>query len=99
MPPLNVTGEIHMGHALAITIEDIFVRWHRMKGEPTLWLPGTDHAGIATQIIIEKQLAEQGINKNELNREQFQEIAWKWTNNIRENISRQSKMLGASCDW
>ncbi len=99
MPPLNVTGEIHMGHALAITIEDIFVRWHRMKGEPTLWLPGTDHAGIATQIIIEKQLAEQGINKNELSREQFQEIAWKWTNNIRENISRQSKILGASCDW
>lgn len=99
MPPLNVTGEIHMGHALALTIEDIFVRWHRMKGDPTLWLPGTDHAGIATQIIIEKQLTEQGINKNDLNRDQFQEIAWKWTNNIRGNINRQSKILGASCDW
>ena len=99
MPPLNVTGEIHMGHALAMTIEDILVRWHRMKGDPTLWLPGTDHAGIATQIIIEKQLTEKGINKNELSREQFQEIAWKWTNNIRKNISRQSEILGASCDW
>jgi len=99
MPPLNVTGEIHMGHALAITIEDIIVRWHRMKGEPTLWLPGTDHAGIATQIIIEKQLSAKGYSKNDLSRDQLQEVAWEWTNSIRETISEQSKILGASCDW
>jgi valyl-tRNA synthetase len=99
MPPLNVTGVIHMGHAVALTIEDIIVRWHRMKGDPTLWLPGTDHAGIATQIIIEKQLSERGVTREEIGRKKFLEIAWQWTNDTRDNIYRQNKMLGASCDW
>ena len=99
MPPLNVTGVIHMGHAVALTIEDIFIRWHRMKGDPTLWLPGTDHAGIATQIIIEKQLSERGVSREEIGRKKFLEIAWQWTNDTRDNIYRQNKLLGASCDW
>ena len=76
MPPPNVTGELHLGHALTDTLEDIMVRWHRMKGEPTLWLPGTDHAGIATQVVTEQKLAKQGLSKNGLGREEFLKTAW-----------------------
>ena len=99
MPPSNVTGELHLGHALTATLEDIMVRWHRMKGQPTLWLPGTDHAGIATQVLVEQELAKQGLTKNDIGREEFQKAAWKWTNKSREAINHQQQILGASCDW
>ena len=99
MPPSNVTGELHLGHALTTTLEDIMVRWHRMKGEPTLWLPGTDHAGIATQVLVEQGLAKQGLSKNDIGREEFQKAAWEWTNKSREAINHQQQLLGASCDW
>jgi len=99
MPPTNVTGELHLGHALTATVEDIMVRWHRMKGEPTLWLPGTDHAGIATQVVVERQLAIQGQTKEEIGREKFTSLTWEWANKSRENIRYQHQLLGASCDW
>jgi valyl-tRNA synthetase len=99
MPPTNVTGELHLGHALTATLEDIMVRWHRMKGEPALWLPGTDHAGIATQVVVERQLAKQGRTKDEIGREEFTELTWEWANKSRGNIRRQHQLLGASCDW
>jgi valyl-tRNA synthetase len=99
MPPTNVTGELHLGHALTATLEDIMVRWHRMKGEPTLWLPGTDHAGIATQVVVERQLAGQGQTKDEIGREKFTKLTWEWANKSRENIRRQHQLLGTSCDW
>jgi valyl-tRNA synthetase len=99
MPPTNVTGELHLGHALTATLEDIMVRWHRMKGELTLWLPGTDHAGIATQVVVEWQLARQGQTKDEIGREKFAKLTWEWANKSRENIRRQHQLLGASCDW
>jgi len=99
MPPTNVTGELHLGHALTATLEDIMVRWHRMKGEPTLWLPGTDHAGIATQVVVERQLAKQGQTKDKIGREKFTELTWEWANKSRGNIRRQHQLLGASCDW
>jgi len=99
MPPTNVTGELHLGHALTATLEDIIVRWHRMKSEPTLWLPGTDHAGIATQVIVERQLARQGQTKEEIGREEFTKLIWQWANKSRDDIRRQHQLLGASCDW
>jgi valyl-tRNA synthetase len=99
MPPTNVTGELHHGHALTATLEDIMVRWHRMRGEPSLWLPGTDHAGIATQVVVERQLAEQGQTKDDIGREEFTRLTWEWANKSRENIRRQHQLLGASCDW
>jgi valyl-tRNA synthetase len=99
MPPTNVTGELHLGHALTATLEDVMVRWHRMKGEPTLWLPGTDHAGIATQVVVERQLARQGQTKDEIGRERFTKLTWEWANKSRENIRYQHQLLGASCDW
>jgi valyl-tRNA synthetase len=99
MPPPNVTGELHLGHALTATLEDIMVRWHRMKGEPTLWLPGTDHAGIATQVVVEQQLAKQGQTKEEIGREEFIKLTWEWADKSREDIRRQHQLLGASCDW
>jgi len=99
MPPTNVTGELHLGHALTATLEDIMVRWHRMKGEPTLWLPGTDHAGIATQVVVERQLARRGQTKDEIGREKFIELTWEWANKSRGSIRRQHQLLGASCDW
>ncbi len=72
-PPTNITGELHLGTALVATIEDIMIRWHRMKGEPTLWLPGIDHAGIATQVVVERQLATEGIDRHQLGRQKFLE--------------------------
>jgi len=99
MPPTNVTGELHLGHALTATLEDVMVRWHRMRGEPTLWLPGTDHAGIATQVVVERQLAKQGQTKDEIGREKFTSLTWEWANKSRENIRHQHQLLGASCDW
>jgi valyl-tRNA synthetase len=99
MPPTNVTGELHLGHALTATVEDIMVRWHRMKGEPTLWLPGTDHAGIATQVVVERQLTRQGQTKEEIGREKFTSLTWEWANKSRDDIRYQHQLLGASCDW
>jgi valyl-tRNA synthetase len=99
MPPPNVTGELHLGHALTATLEDIMVRWQRMKGDPTLWLPGTDHAGIATQVVVEQQLTKQGQTKEEIGRKNFTKLTWEWANKRREDIRHQHQLLGASCDW
>lgn len=99
MPPPNVTGKLHIGHALFITIQDILTRYHRMKGEPTLWLPGTDHAGIATQTVVEKALQKKGINRRELGREKFVEEVWKWKELYGGEITHQLRSVGASCDW
>ena len=99
MPPPNVTGELHLGHALTATLEDIMVRWHRMKGEPTLWLPGVDHAGIATQVVVEQKLAAEGLDRHKLGREKFIECVWEWVRKSRQAITYQHQRLGASCDW
>jgi len=99
MPPPNVTGELHIGHALTATLEDIMVRWHRMRGEPTLWLPGVDHAGIATQVVVEKMLAEEGIDRHQLGREKTQARIRQWAESRRQKIALQHQRLGASCDW
>ncbi|KAH9739043.1 Valine--tRNA ligase 2 [Citrus sinensis] len=99
MPPPNVTGSLHMGHAMFVTLEDIMVRYHRMKGRPTLWLPGTDHAGIATQLVVEKMLAAEGIKRVELSRDEFTKRVWEWKEKYGGTITSQIKRLGASCDW
>lgn len=99
MPPPNVTGELHVGHALTATLQDIMIRWHRMKGDPTLWLPGVDHAGIATQVMVEKQLAKEGLNRHEIGREEFLKRTWEWVGQFRGAITRQHTRLGVSCDW
>jgi len=99
MPPPNVTGELHIGHALFVTVEDIMVRWHRMLGDPTLWTPGADHAGIAGQWVVEKELRAEGLSRHDLGREAFLERVWDWMNRYRGRIREQLKVLGASCDW
>lgn len=98
IPPPNVTGVLHMGHALDGTLQDILIRYHRMSGYETLWLPGTDHAGIATQNVIEKNLREQGTNRHEIGREKFIEMAWEWAKEHKSAILNQFKRLGASFD-
>jgi valyl-tRNA synthetase len=99
MPPPNVTGELHLGHALTATIEDILTRWHRMLGDVTLWLPGTDHAAIYAQIVVERELAKEGLSRHELGREKFLEKMWEWMEKYGKIISLQHRKLGASCDW
>ncbi|MEL6957637.1 MAG: valine--tRNA ligase [Pseudomonadota bacterium] len=100
IPPPNVTGVLHMGHAFNNTLQDILVRWHRMRGFDTLWQPGTDHAGIATQMVVERQLAEtQQPGRVELGREKFLEKVWEWKEQSGGTIINQLKRLGASCDW
>jgi len=99
MPPPNVTGGLHIGHALTHTLEDIFIRWHRMKGEPSLYLPGEDHAGIAAQVVVERELAKKGQNRHALGREKFLEVMWEWAQQCRETIRKQNQRLGISCDW
>lgn len=99
IPPPNITGNLHMGHALDNTLQDILIRWKRMQGYETLWQPGTDHAAIATEVKIVKALAEQGIDKDELGREGFMEKAWEWKAQYGGTIIEQLKRLGASCDW
>ncbi|MGB9752910.1 valine--tRNA ligase [Roseiflexus castenholzii] len=99
MPPPNVTGELHMGHAMFVTIEDVMVRWHRMLGEPTLWLPGTDHAGIATQLQVERLLQSEGLSRQQVGREEFLRRTWEWKEKYGGEITRQLRRLGASCDW
>ncbi len=99
MPPPNVTGSLHMGHALTNALEDVMVRWHRMKGDPTLWLPGQDHAGIATQAVVERMLEKQGIKRRELGREKFVERTWAWRHETGNAILNQFRRLGVSADW
>ena len=99
IPPPNVTGILHMGHMLEHTEIDVTVRWHRMKGENTLWLPGTDHAGIATQMVVERKLAEEGIDRRALGRQEFEKRIWAWKEESGDSIKRQMIRLGASCDW
>jgi len=99
MPPPNVTGELHLGHALTATLEDIMTRWHRMRGEPSLWLPGVDHAGIATQVVVEKMLVKEGLDRHQLGREKTRERIRQWAESRRQIIARQHQRLGASCDW
>ncbi|HEV7240474.1 MAG TPA: valine--tRNA ligase [Thermoanaerobaculia bacterium] len=99
IPPPNVTGRLHIGHALVNTLQDIIARWKRMSGFNTLWLPGTDHAGIATQMVVERKLAEQGISRFELGREKFVEKIWEWKEQHSTEIKDQLTRLGASCDW
>ncbi len=99
MPPPNVTGELHLGHALTATYEDILIRWHRMLGEPTLWLPGVDHAGIATQFVVEQQLLKEGLDRHTLGRDKFAQRVWEWVNKARKTITEQHQRMGASADW
>ncbi len=99
MPPPNVTGSLHMGHALTCTLEDALVRWRRMRGFNVLWQPGIDHAGIATQTVVERQLAREGTNRHALGREAFVERVWKWKAESGGRISTQQRVLGASPDW
>ena len=99
LPPPNVTGSLHMGHAFQDTIMDALTRYHRMKGEPTLWQPGTDHAGIATQMVVERQLAAQGKTRHDLGREAFTDKVWEWKAESGGAITRQMRRLGASPDW
>lgn len=99
IPPPNVTGSLHMGHALNATLQDILIRWKRMLGFKTLWLPGTDHAGIATQNVVERELAREGTDRHRIGREAFLERVWKWKAEYGNRIINQLKRLGASCDW
>jgi len=99
MPLPNVTGDLHLGHALFVTLQDMMTRWRRMLGEPTLWLPGTDHAGIATQVVVERQLAKEGKTKEEIGRREFTKLILKWANKNKHEIRHQQQLLGASCDW
>src|SRR5512147_1825057 len=99
LPPPNVTGRLHMGHMLNQTQMDILVRWHRMRGFITLWLPGTDHAGIATQMMVDRQLRSEGKSRLEMGREKFVERVWEWKRHYGGAILDQMKRLGASVDW
>ena len=99
IPPPNVTGSLHIGHALNSTLQDILVRWMRMSGRNTLWVPGTDHAGIATQNVVERQLAKEQVDRHALGREQFVEKVWEWKKEYGGRIINQLKRMGASCDW
>ncbi|MFN3397743.1 MAG: valine--tRNA ligase [Sulfurimicrobium sp.] len=99
LPPPNVTGTLHMGHAFQDTLMDTLVRYHRMKGENTLWQPGTDHAGIATQIVVERQLDAKGVSRHDLGRDEFLKRVWMWKEESGSTITRQMRRLGASCDW
>src|SRR5438309_5747428 len=99
IPPPNVTGSLHMGHMLDHTIMDTAVRWHRMRGENVLWLPGVDHAGIATQIVVERMLAEEGVTRQQLGREEFERRVWQWKEKYGNRITKQMRHIGDSVDW
>src|SRR5665647_1639603 len=99
IPPPNVTGVLHIGHALNNTLQDLLIRYHRMKGDNTLWVPGTDHAGIATQNVVERQLATEKLTRHDLGREKFIERVWAWREEKGGTIINQLKRMGASCDW
>ncbi|MCE3239928.1 MAG: valS, partial [Deltaproteobacteria bacterium] len=99
IPPPNVTGSLHMGHALNNTLQDILCRYKRMDGFRVLWIPGTDHAGIATQNVVERRLAAEGLDRNQLGREKFIERVWSWKQEAGDVILHQLRALGISCDW
>ena len=99
MPPPNVTGALHLGHAITSSVEDLLTRYYRMQGRPTLWLPGTDHAGIATQNVVERMLEKQGITRHDLGRTRFVEEVWSWKDEYHGRISAQQRRMGISCDW
>ncbi|MCA9822981.1 MAG: class I tRNA ligase family protein, partial [Dehalococcoidia bacterium] len=99
MPPPNVTGELHLGHGLEDALTDTLVRWHRMRGDRVLWVPGEDHAGIATQNVIERELAREGLSRHDIGREAFVERTWMWVRKYRSRIAEQHARLGASADW
>ncbi len=99
IPPANVTGKLHLGHALFVSLEDLMIRYHRMKGDPTLWVPGVDHAGIATQLQVENKLREEGTSREDIGREKFLERIWAWKEDFGGIITKQIRRLGASCDW
>ncbi|MCP4291837.1 MAG: valine--tRNA ligase [bacterium] len=99
LPPPNVTGILHMGHCLGNSIQDVLIRWARMRGRPALWVPGMDHASIATEQVVSKQLAADGINKHDLGRDGFLEKAWDWKNHTHDRIAQQIRRLGCSLDW
>jgi valyl-tRNA synthetase len=99
IPPPNITGSLHMGHALNDTIQDVLTRYHRLTGKPTLWIPGTDHAGIATQNVVERELKKQGLSRHSLGREKFIERVWQWKEKYGNIIIDQLRKLGCSCDW
>lgn len=99
IPPPNVTGSLHMGHGFNNAIMDALIRYRRMQGRNTLWQPGTDHAGIATQMVVERQLGAQGVSRHDLGREKFLEKVWEWKEQSGGNITRQIRRLGSSVDW
>jgi valyl-tRNA synthetase len=99
IPPANVTGSLHLGHAMFVSLEDLMIRYHRMKGDSALWVPGVDHAGIATQLQVEKMLLERGTSRREVGREKFLEYVWTWKEKYGGIITKQIRRLGASCDW
>ncbi len=99
IPPANVTGELHLGHAMYVTMEDLMIRYQRMRGVPALWVPGTDHAGIATQLQVEKALAMEGLKRDQFSRDEFVQRVWDWKNKYGAIITQQIMRLGASCDW
>ena len=99
MPPPNVTGALHLGHAITATLEDIMIRFHRMRGDPTLWVPGEDHAGIATQAVVEREIAKEGTDRHQMGREAFIARVWEWVGKYKHRIQDQHRRLGASCDW
>jgi len=99
MPPPNVTGSLHMGHALNMTLQDVLTRYYRRSGRDALWQPGTDHAGIATQMVVERNLAREGKNRRDLGRQAFVDRVWEWKAESGGMITRQLRRLGASPDW
>jgi len=99
IPPPNITGRLHAGHALNATLQDILIRWRRMQGSDALWLPGTDHAGIATQMVVERELQKEGKSRHTLGREAFLQRVWAWKQEHGDAIVEQLQRLGASCDW
>ena len=99
MPPPNITGQLHMGHALDNTLQDILTRWKRMQGYRSLWLPGTDHASIATEVKVVDKLRDEGIKKEDITRNEFLEKAWEWKEEYGTRIINQLKKMGSSCDW
>jgi len=99
LPPPNVTGRLHMGHMLNQTEMDILTRWHRMSGDTSVWVPGTDHAGIATQMMVERQLKAEGKSRTDFTREEFTEKVWAWKHQYGNAITDQMRRLGASVDW
>ena len=99
MPPPNVTGSLHVGHSLTYTLQDILVRYHRMCGEDVLWQPGTDHAGIATQMVVERRLSGEGLDRRTMGREAFLKRVWEWKEESGDQITEQLRLLGVSADW